>query len=74
MTARKISWENAPGHTVEAWAYNDQIPGPQIRVREGDRVRLTLKNELPESTRCIFHGVEVPNDQDWRSFHHSAAV
>src|SRR5687767_8798894 len=64
LTARKIRWETAPGQTVEGWAYNGQIPGPQIRVREGERVRLILKNELPESTAVHFHGVEVPNDQD----------
>jgi manganese oxidase len=64
LTAKKIRWETAPGQTVEAWAYNEQIPGPQIRVREGDRVRVTLKNELAESTAVHFHGVEVPNDQD----------
>ena len=64
LTARKIPWETVPGTTVEGWAYNGQIPGPQIRVREGDRVRLILKNELPESTSVHFHGLEVPNDQD----------
>ena len=64
LTAKKIRWETAPGQSVEAWAYNDQVPGPQIRVREGDRVRLKLKNELPESTAVHFHGLEVPNDQD----------
>jgi len=64
LTARKIRWETAPGQTVEAWAYNDQVPGPQIRVREGDRVRVTLKNELTESTAIHFHGLELPNDQD----------
>jgi FtsP/CotA-like multicopper oxidase with cupredoxin domain len=64
LTAKKIRWETAPGQTVEAWAYNEQIPGPQIRVREGDRVRVTIKNELPESTAIHFHGVELPNDQD----------
>ena len=64
LTAKKIRWETMPGQTVEAWAYNEQIPGPQIRVREGDRVRLILKNELPESTAVHFHGLEVPNDQD----------
>jgi FtsP/CotA-like multicopper oxidase with cupredoxin domain len=64
ITARVIRWETAPGQTVEAWAYNDQVPGPQIRVREGDRVRLVVRNELPESTAVHFHGVELPNDQD----------
>jgi FtsP/CotA-like multicopper oxidase with cupredoxin domain len=64
VTAKKIRWETAPGQTVEAWAYNEQVPGPQIRVREGDRVRLVVKNELSESTAVHFHGVELPNDQD----------
>ena len=64
ITARKIQWETEPGKLVEAWAYNDQVPGPQIRVREGDRVRMIVKNELPESTIVHFHGVEVPIDQD----------
>ncbi|HMI47411.1 MAG TPA: copper oxidase [Gemmatimonadaceae bacterium] len=64
LTAKKMRWETAPGQTVEGWAYNGQIPGPQIRVREGDRVRMIVKNELPESTAMHFHGVEVPNDQD----------
>ena len=64
VTAKKIRWETAPGQTVEAWAYNGQVPGPQIRVREGDRVRLVVKNELSESTAVHFHGVELPNDQD----------
>jgi FtsP/CotA-like multicopper oxidase with cupredoxin domain len=64
LTARKIRWETSPGQTVEAWAYNDQVPGPQIRVREGDRVRVTLKNELSEFTAIHFHGLELANDQD----------
>jgi manganese oxidase len=64
ITAKKIRWEVETGKMVEAWAYNDQIPGPEIRVREGDRVRINLKNELPESTSIHFHGIEVPNDQD----------
>jgi len=64
LTARKIRWETAPGNFVEAWAYNEQVPGPQIRVREGDRVRVILHNELPESTAIHFHGLELPNAQD----------
>ena len=64
LTAKKIQWETAPGVRVEAWAYNDQVPGPQIRVREGDRVKVILKNELPESTAIHFHGLELPNAQD----------
>jgi FtsP/CotA-like multicopper oxidase with cupredoxin domain len=64
LTAKKIQWETAPGTFVEAWSYNEQVPGPQIRVREGERVKIILHNELPESTAIHFHGLELPNDQD----------
>jgi FtsP/CotA-like multicopper oxidase with cupredoxin domain len=64
LTARPIQWETEPGKTVHAWAYNEQVPGPQLRVTEGDRVRVVIKNELPESTAIHFHGVVLPIDQD----------
>lgn len=64
LTARTMQWETAAGQSVEAWAYNGQVPGPQIRVTEGDKVRVILKNELPESTVIHFHGLELPNAMD----------
>jgi FtsP/CotA-like multicopper oxidase with cupredoxin domain len=64
LTSRKIEWETKPGTKVEAWAYNGQVPGPQIRVREGDRVRLVFRNELEQSTAIHFHGLELPNEVD----------
>ena len=64
LTARPIQWETEPEKSVLAWAYNDQVPGPQIRVTEGDRVRVVIRNELPESTAVHFHGVVVPIAQD----------
>jgi FtsP/CotA-like multicopper oxidase with cupredoxin domain len=64
LTATKMQWETEPGKMVEAWAYNEQVPGPQIRVKQGDRVRVILHNQLPESTSIHFHGLELPNDMD----------
>jgi FtsP/CotA-like multicopper oxidase with cupredoxin domain len=64
LTAEELQWEVEPGRKVKAWAYNRQVPGPQIRVREGDRVRIHLINKLSESTAIHFHGLELPNDQD----------
>jgi FtsP/CotA-like multicopper oxidase with cupredoxin domain len=64
LTAEKIQWEIAPAQMVEAWAYNNQVPGPQIRVREGDRVRVILHNKLDQSTAIHFHGLELPNKVD----------
>src|SRR4051812_16841521 len=47
LTASQIDWELQSGVRVKAWAYNGQVPGPEIRVREGDHVRITLVNQLP---------------------------
>ena len=64
ITASRLQWEIEPGKRVEAFAYNGQVPGPQIRVTEGDRVRVIVKNQLEQSTAVHFHGVITPNDQD----------
>jgi FtsP/CotA-like multicopper oxidase with cupredoxin domain len=64
LTASEIQWEVTVGQMVSAMAFNGQVPGPQIRVREGDRVRVNLKNELKQSTAIHFHGLELPNDMD----------
>jgi len=64
LTAAEMQWETAPEQMVSALAYNGQVPGPQIRVTEGDRVRIVLKNDLKQSTALHFHGLELPNDQD----------
>jgi len=64
LTCKVVQWETEPGKKVTAWTYNGVIPGPQIRCREGDRVRINVKNELAESTAVHFHGLEVPNNQD----------
>ena len=64
ITASVTQWETAPGTKVEAWTYNGQVPGPQIRVKEGDRVKMIVKNNLPESTAVHFHGLELPNNMD----------
>lgn len=49
---------------VKLWGYNGSVPGPTIEVTQGDRVRIIVKNELPEPTSIHWHGLEVPFDQD----------
>ena len=51
--------EVAPGQTVETWLYNDQYPGPELRVEEGDRVQITVKNELDTETTVHWHGMAL---------------
>ena len=64
LTASLIHWTTVKGQTFTAWAYNGTVPGPEIRVTEGDRVRVLVRNLLPEGTTVHFHGLFVPNDMD----------
>lgn len=64
LTAEEVGWETEPGKVVSAYAYNGIVPGPEIRVELGDRVRVVLHNQLPEPTTIHLHGLDVPNDMD----------
>ena len=46
------------------WAYNGSAPGPVLRVRQGDRLRVTVENRLAEATTVHWHGVRLPNAMD----------
>jgi FtsP/CotA-like multicopper oxidase with cupredoxin domain len=64
LETRALTWELAPGRSIAAMAYNGRIPGPELRVREGERVRVVLTNRLAEPTTIHWHGVDVPNAMD----------
>ncbi|RTM09232.1 MAG: DUF4396 domain-containing protein [Hyphomicrobiales bacterium] len=64
LEASVIRWSILPGVAVEAFAYNRQVPGPTLRVAQGDRVRINVTNRLPESTTVHWHGLDVPNAMD----------
>ena len=55
--------ELAPGVTYLAWTYNGRIPGPTIRAREGDRIRVKLINATDHPHSIHFHGVH-PAEMD----------
>jgi FtsP/CotA-like multicopper oxidase with cupredoxin domain len=64
LRASVVRWTILPEVTVNAYTYNGQIPGPRIHIREGDRVRINVKNELPEDTTVHWHGLILPNQMD----------
>lgn len=64
LDAKIIDWEVEPGKIVKGWSYNGQIPGPVLHANVGDKVRIVLKNDLPESTSLHLHGIRVPNSMD----------
>lgn len=46
------------------WAFDGQVPGPEIRVQQGDRLSVAVTNNLAEETTVHWHGVRVPNAMD----------
>lgn len=52
------------GRTFPTWGYNGDVPGPEIRVQEGDTLRVRVDNRLPEETTVHWHGLPVPHDMD----------
>jgi len=53
-----------PYNETDVWCYNDTVPGPEIRVRQGDRVRIRFDNSLAEESTIHWHGVRLPNEMD----------
>ena len=47
-----------------AWGYDGSVPGPLLRVRQGDEVKIQLVNELATATAIHWHGVQAPNATD----------
>ncbi len=64
LVVKQAPWELVPGVTVPAITYNGTVPGPTIRVIEGDTLRVAVKNELDQDTSIHWHGVHVPNPMD----------
>ena len=64
LTAALARISLTPGKTTSVWAYNGMIPGPTLEAREGDRVIIHFRNELPELTTVHWHGLHIPADQD----------
>jgi len=49
---------------VQTWAYGDTVPGPELRVTEGDMLEVAIRNDLPEDTTIHWHGLALRNDMD----------
>ena len=65
LTVDEFEWEVTPDRTEIARGYNQMLPGPVIRVTEGDNVRINVTNNLPdESTAVHWHGLVLPFEMD----------
>lgn len=66
LTARVGMTQLAPpdfGKT-QVWTYDGTVPGPTLRLRQGDRVHQRFVNELPQASSVHWHGIRIENAMD----------
>ncbi len=65
LHAREATIRLASGREIDALTFDGRSPGPELRVRKGDLVEVTLVNEDVEAGVTVhWHGVDVPNAED----------
>ena len=52
------------GRQAHAVTINGTVPGPLLRLKEGQNVRLSVTNTLKEDTSIHWHGLLVPSQMD----------
>jgi len=56
VTAKEVVGEMADGVMFNYWTFDGTVPGPFLRVREGDTIRLTLYND---PTSLHHHSIDL---------------
>ncbi|HEX8065016.1 MAG TPA: multicopper oxidase domain-containing protein [Thermoleophilaceae bacterium] len=57
--AQEKEIEVAPGVKFAAWTYNGRVPGPTLRAREGERLRIRFQNGSHHPHTIHFHGIHT---------------
>ncbi len=60
LTVKDVGFELFPDAPMMGWGFDGTIPGPTLRVKEGDRVRVVLKNESSGKHTMHIHGQRKP--------------
>ena len=65
LTALEKRVRLGSGRTIEAWTFDGRVPGPELRVRQGDLVEITIVNrDIGPGLSVHWHGVDVANAED----------
>jgi FtsP/CotA-like multicopper oxidase with cupredoxin domain len=66
LVAAPAKWPlvGPPHPDTDVWAYGGQVPGPEIRLRQGERLKAVLDNRLAQETTIHWHGIRLPHAMD----------
>ena len=60
----KVHLVGAGYPATAVWAFNGQVPGPELRAKQGERLHVVVENALSQSTTVHWHGLRIPNAMD----------
>src|SRR5262245_33568489 len=66
LSAAPTQWPivGRPNLNTDVWTYGSRLPGPEIRLRQGEPVRIVVANKLEQDTTVHWHGIRLPNNMD----------
>ncbi len=64
LVAQEADLQLRPGPPTHLFTYSGSLPGPMLRLRQGDRLLVHFRNELSEPTSIHWHGVRLDNPMD----------
>src|SRR6516165_4084338 len=62
--AGRVALVGKPHPATDVWCYDGRVPGPEIRLRQGEPVRIIVQNNLEEETTVHWHGIRLPIGMD----------
>ena len=74
LTAKTSTIELNSAVTFNTWNVNGRVPGPTLRAKEGDRIRVLFYNQAGHSHSLHFHGVHRAEMDGVRPIRHGAAT
>ncbi len=66
--SHRVAMVGVPHPETAVWSYNGALPGPEIRVPQGSRLKIIVENGLGEDTTVHWHGLRVPFNMDGVSY------
>jgi FtsP/CotA-like multicopper oxidase with cupredoxin domain len=64
LDIRFVRHEIVPGYSFHALAFNGQVPGPEIRIKEGEWVQVNFTNKTELLHTIHWHGVDLQYEND----------
>ncbi|SPZ20749.1 Cell division protein FtsP precursor [Providencia rettgeri] len=63
LTLQKIHWSYDGKYSADIWGVNGSSPGPTVKVKNGDDIKLIYSNRLPEAVSMTISGLQIPGTQ-----------